>query len=299
VQQTKIPAVVVLLTLLSACSFRQSNISINSIQEVQSIFAPATRETLFIFDVDDVILEPTEPSEQTRFHAKLKPIHKNFQAFMKAHLDPELFTSKCLLKHKIQPVEQTLLDTILALQKRNIKVIALTKLHTGKFGLIERLEDMRYKQLLSLGLDLSLSFGHQDIRFDELQKTPHATKYTARNKTKPNPAVFYNGILSTGSFTKGTVLKAFLEKMRFRPTQIYFFDDKMKNVTSVMQEMKPLGIKCKAFVYKAATVHRSPKDLNIEVARLQHELMKQREDYVSYFEAQELLAKQRPIQGRQ
>jgi len=56
-----------------------------------------------------------------------------------------------------------------------------------------------------------------------------------------------------------------------------------------------MGIPCQAFLYKAAEVNRPDKDreLNLEVAQLAFDLMKQRNDYVSYTEAKEILAQQK------
>lgn len=292
------------LTLFPACSFFKSDIKeINSIKEVQSIFDTATKDDLFVFDVDDVILEPTEPPIQSRFHQnkELDKIIDDFMAFRKTKGKgvgfTGLFFSKMSLKIKFQPVEKKLIDAILAIQRRNVKVIALTALNTEKCGLINRLEEFRYKQLLDLGLDFSKSFKQQDVKLDELQETEFAAKYKAKTGRDAKPVVFYKGIACTSIFPKGIVLKTILEKFGYRPAQIYFFDDRRKNTESVAQEMKKMGIACQAFVYKAATVNRPMDGLDIEVARFQHELMKQRDDddYVGYFEAKEILEKQKSL----
>ncbi len=287
-----------MLAILPACSFSKSDIKeINSIQEVKSVFDQASPSDLFVFDVDYVILESIDPVGQARFvnNPELKKITDDFFAFMKAKKNGEehwdLFLSKMILKTKVHPIEQALIDAILAIQKRRIKVIALTLVSTGKIGLIDRLEEQRYEELLTLGLDFSSSFEQQEIRFDELQKTEHAAKYKAERDKDPTPVVFYKGIACASYFPKGVVLKTFLEKVKCKPSCVYFFDDRRKNVESVVEEMKKMGIKCQGFVYKAATVNQPMDGLDIEVARFQHELMKQRDDddYISYFEAKEIL----------
>ena len=59
--------------------------------------------------------------------------------------------------------------------------------------------------------------------------------------------------------------------------------------------MKDAGIECHAFVYNAAIVNHPASGVDIkevaEVARLQYELMKQRNDaeYINYAEAKEIL----------
>ena len=284
------------LAILPACSLLESDIKeINSIQEVKSVFEQATQDDLFVFDIDQVLLEPEDIPLQPRFYEnpKLKKIFDDFDTFIKTKNNSEeyrkLTFSKSMLQCKIQPIEKALIDNILAIKKRNIKVIAFTAYHTGKFGLIERLEEWRYELLLSLGLDFSASFVPKEIMFDELQKTEHAVKYKYEKRCDPSPTIFYKGIICT-LFPKGVALKAFLEKIKYKPKCVYFFDDKPKNVESVVEEMKKMGIRCQGFVYQAATINRSAGDLDIEIAQLKYELMKQREDYVSYFEAKRILA---------
>ncbi len=260
-----------MLAFLPACTFFKSDIKeINSVKEVKSVFDRASQNDLFVFDIDQVILEPSEPVMQAQFYdnPEFKKIIDNFYAFFMAKKNGEkhwdLFFSKMRLKVKAQPIEQKLIDNILALQKRNIKVIALTALEPGKVGVIDRLEDWRYKQLLGLGLDFSSSFAAQDIALDELQKTEPAAKFKAKNGENPRSAVFYKGIACTGCFPKGIVLKAFLEKVKCKPSHIYFFDDNRKNVESVIEEMKKMGIRCQGFVYKAATFNQPMDGLDID-----------------------------------
>jgi hypothetical protein len=94
----------------------------------------------------------------------------------------------------------------------------------------------------------------------------------------------------SSGFPKGVILKAFLEKVNWRPGRIFFFDDMCSFAESVAQEMASLHIPCQAFVYQGATVlpARDGCELDLGVARLQHELMEQRDDYVAYAEAREI-----------
>ncbi|HBS48386.1 TPA: hypothetical protein DEO28_00275 [Candidatus Dependentiae bacterium] len=278
---------------LPACSSSKPDFKeINSIQEIKTIFEQASQNDLFVFDIDDTILESSEPIRQLRFtnNTELQKIKDSFREFMKKKYNSTesltLFLKNRELKNKIQPVEKALIENILALQKKKIKIIALTMRNIGG--------EERYQQLLSLGLDFSHSF-EQNFSFDELQKTEYATKYKTAKEIDTNPAIFYKGVAFTGSFSKGVVLKIFLEKLSWKPTQIYFFDDKPENADSVSQEMEKMGIKCQTFVYRAAFANRSDNDLDLEVARFQVELMKQRDDndYVDYFEAKEILQQQK------
>ncbi|MFA6527321.1 MAG: DUF2608 domain-containing protein [Candidatus Babeliales bacterium] len=272
---------------------------INSIQEVKDDFQHARQDDLFIFDVDDTILEIADPGRQTRFcnNQELKKCEDALTAFFekkpeaKEKLNAFLSTRK--EKEKVQPIEKTLIDAILDLQKRNVKVIALTAHHTGPHRLIKRIEEWRYKQLLTLGLDFSSSFPQQEVAFDTLQETDYVISSRYKEGSTILPAGFYKGIVCSSLYPKGIVLKSFLEKIGWPPARIFFFDDRSQHVISVAEEMKKIGIECHAFVYKAATWNRPTTDLDLEVARLQYELMKQRDDYVDYFEAKEIVEHQR------
>ena len=291
-----------LLMLLPACSlFFKSDIKeINSIKEVAAIFNHASQDDLFVFDVDEVLLEPIDPAMQQRYRANPdfeKITYSFYVGFMEKQSQEykDIFFSRLYLKKKYQPVEKVLIDNILALQKRNVKIVALTALPTGKYGLIEQLEEWRYQNLLTLGLDFSRSFEQQNISFDELLKSEYAAQLKAKKGKDPRPAGFYKGIACAGRFSKGVVLKLFLERIGWKPARIFYFDDQRSNAESVTQEMKHLGVPCYAFVYNAATVGRSISDIDIEVARLQHELMKLRNDYVSYFEAKKIIDEQKSL----
>ena len=285
----KIFLCVPVLLLLSACTPFKSNIrKINSIDQAQHVFETATPDDLFVFDIDDVIFEPQDLDVQKRFYKNPSLIknNKSLDDYFKINNYPQkdcLFLLS-MLNGKIQPIEQKLINNILELQKRNIKVITLSHFYSAKCDLIERTEDWRYQQLLSLGLDLSQSFDQQEILLNELQQTDFAQKYKAKRAIYPNPTLYYKGVIGTNQYPKGIVLKSFLQKMKLKPAHVYFFDDKQKNIASVIHEMKNMDIPCQAFLYAAATTNRSNDELDLDVAALRIKLIKQRKNYVTQFQ---------------
>lgn len=281
---------------LSACSFfTQSDITtITSIQQAKSVFESATPQDLFVFDMDETIIEPTDPLAQGKYYQSIKtqlksdPIKKirdDAKAYFAAKNDPDFIPRKAFMKLAIQPVEQGMINYILNLQKRSIKVIALTRCSTGPEKEIEKVEHIRYQELLKVGLDFSASFGIEEMIFDEL----HDEKNTTMHPT------YYKGIVATTQIPKGIVLAAFLKKVNFIPTHIYFFDDREEQCKSVVDEMKKLGIPCTAFHYIATITQQEPFQINIDVFKLQFELMKQHNDYISYPEAEKIFNAQKQI----
>lgn len=290
-----------LLLLLTSCSSHEPDSSIqeiNSIQDVATIFSSATSDDLFVFDVDSVIFETKSPifPARLRNNSELIALNKSFDAFVSQKPDKEewvtQFWNQCMTREPVRPVEPMLIDQIHALQKRGIKVMALTAVvpgHDGKTGYSEVLRD---NQLLGFGIDFRSAFGAQIMVLDELQKTEMASRYKSCNGKAPRSALFYNGVLlSVRCFPKGIVLRTFLEKIHWRPARIFFFDDSPGNVNSVVHEMKNMGIPCHGFVYKAAAMLDwcCFKEPDLRVARSCLELIMKRNEYVTYAEAREAL----------
>lgn len=280
--------------ILPACSlFKKPDIiTIASIQEAQSVFESATPQDLFVFDVDDTIIEPIDPTAQARYHDSVKvqlksdefkKIREETKAFFAANGDPEIIARKAFASLSIQPIEKEMITAIQDLQKRSVKVIALTRCATGPWGDIKKIEDIRYQELLKVGLNFSTSFGIEEMVFSDLHDTDEVNMHPT----------YYKGILASVNLPKGIVLTAFLKKINFKPTNIFFFDDQEDNCKSVVEEMKKLGIPCKAFVYRGAFIPQLPFKMNIEVYQLENELMKETNDYVPYQEAEEIFNEQK------
>jgi hypothetical protein len=277
-----LPFLSIYLSLQSAVKEIEGIERIDCIHEAMGIFEQATQDDMFVFDVDDVILESQDPAKQSRFRNSLEitRIVQEFDTDVRAFMRPQQYSDFMLslaLQSKRKPVEEALIRKIHDIQARNLRVIALTCINTGKAGWEKCLEEWRYKQLLDVGIDFSSSFNVQNIVLDGLRASEHS-----------KPAMFHKGILCTSGFAKGAVLSAFLKKIERTPKKIYFFDDCRENVESVVDEMKDLGIKCKGFVYNAAKIEQLPKVQTIRIIIFQYELMKQTEEYVSYSQAKEL-----------
>lgn len=283
--------ILTLAIILSAPLLKPHIPEINSISEVNSIFEQATQEDLFIFDCDDVLFEPEDPSQQSRFknHPAIKQILQEFDTCMRQCMKPtkyDKFVFSNVLKTKPKPIEKVMIGKIHNLQEKKIKCIALTYIYTGKNSWSdELLEEWRYKQLLSVELDFSSSFGTEKIILDELRASVYSVELIKIKELYPNPAIFYKGILCTAGFPKGAVLKAFLEKIRWRPAKIYFFDDYRENVESVINEMCIMGIPCQGYVYQAAKIEQTIDERTIQIIKYQYEWMKFNEDYLSYTDA--------------
>ncbi|KKQ11336.1 MAG: hypothetical protein US22_C0032G0009, partial [candidate division TM6 bacterium GW2011_GWF2_36_6] len=252
---------------------------IHSVAEISHVFELSGENDLWVFDIDQVLLKSSDPlifADQEGFYNNeaLEELWGSlFQS--KSPQERKTLISKIRLNEKKIPVEQSLIDKIIALQKRNIKVIALSAFMPGKYGPIARTEVCKYEQLMKLGLNFESSFEQKDV----------VVKFKSDTE---KPVIFYKGILCSGDYEKGFILTTFLKYVGFRPSRIYFVDDRFQNVESVVQGVQVLQIPCQGYFYRAATINRSINELDLEVVKFQIELMIQCNNYVSYFEAKNL-----------
>jgi FMN phosphatase YigB (HAD superfamily) len=291
--------------------FGQSNITvISSIRQAIDVFEAATPEDLFVFDVDETLIEPTDPTRQFRYRVSIAdqlqrdefkeisddliacfPSEKNFYdyCFHEHKSEPHYIFISAKIKGHQQPVEQEMIEAILGLQKRSIKIISLTAFWPGRWYDIPRIEAERYHQLCMIGLDFSKSFPIEEMVFSDL-----------REEKRGLHPLFYKGVIcATQGVPKGIVLAEFLNKMNFKPAHIYYFDDNETYCQSVATEIDKLGIPCQVFHYQAARKGQGSFELNLEVFKFECELMKQRGDFVSYLEAQEIFNAQLNVENAQ
>ena len=233
-----------------SCSVFKSEIEeINSLTEVKIELDKANNQTLVVFDMDDTLLSPLEDIFHL-FYVNIDFFNNVDVDFIKQlrkeaserKKDSEYFTkiaSQVFFKTKFIPVEESTIKIVKSLQNRSVKLIALTASNTGKFYEIDNMQKWRVSNLNQIGLNFSNSFNVQDIEFNEFPKI-HGF-----------PPAYYKGILCSASSPKGKVLKAFLDKISWKPSKVIFFDDMYHCCKSVATEMKSMGIPVKCYWYRA------------------------------------------------
>ena len=189
-------------------------------------------------------------------------------------------TSIILLTRKNSPVDPKMVGVIEDLQKRNVKVLALTNCATGKFGLIPNTEDWRIAELHKHGYYFDKSWKNlKDINLKPLMKVINDA----------NP-IYKSGIVfvdQTGE--KGSVLDAFLTYSATKPKKILFIDDKSKNLVSVEEFAKQHNIEFIGIEYTKTLEEKGL--LNADVAELQFEILEKERKWLSDSEADALFQK--------
>jgi len=230
---------------------------IDSIAQAQKELDVADSETLVVYDIDDTLIEQSEKllvilsAPQDAFNENDKIFVQKFQKMAKAYAEEkypfsknimDIIYSRILTKQSAKPVESMIANVIHDLQKRNVRVIALTNRSVGPWGIIENMESLSYSRICEIGIDLNLSFTTQNISMENL--TPNNGFYP----------VFYKGILLTArNNSKGRVLSEFLNRMQWAPKKVVVFDDKKDGLCleSITKEMQKRHIPCTCFWYRA------------------------------------------------
>lgn len=203
---------------------------VNEMQEVFDALRNADSKTLTIFDIDMVLVQPSDPAFQManmkRYSAISKRIMKDvsidkqmlFLSLMSIHSDPILIDARIP-----QLLEQ--------ISQRGIPAIAMTANLTGKLGTIQKMEQWRVDGLRQLGIDFSKTAPYQTtLIFDDL--APYRGNYS----TYLEGILFVNGT----TVSKGEAFLSFLEKSSFFPNRIIFIDDREDNLKSLETALQKL-----------------------------------------------------------
>lgn len=283
--------------------------TITSIQEIAQECEQADEKTLVLLDIDDTLEEDKDPTFQSRFiyadDPSLKRYEELYHQFIKklGNNPDSLFShSKLVALQKKCLVEPKSAQLIKNLQQKKVSVIALSAFAGGPCGDdIPDFHDFRYQQLLDNGIDLN-----QPLPTVNIQAFNDAVKIEAGSFD----TIFLKcGIVSSSFAPKGVVARCLIEHMNPRPEKVVFVDDNRRNHHTIAMAIKILNMKnfkessnaaktpnyimLSNFLYTAARIIGPSDHIDPIVARTQFDLMDKQRTYVSYDEAERLLAAQR------
>jgi hypothetical protein len=256
---------IVLLLFVSTC-FAEI-IKTNDYKVIESHLTHADQETFIIFDVDDVLLQPQDEILKKQNKPFLETIEKELETRLPETATQDLY-SLILLQRIVEPVDKRMKTLIKKLQKKKIKVIALTNCATGSFGTINAMQNWRIAELKHLGYDFGKPWSHIHERFF------HGVKDIKR------PPMFKKGVVFASGVSKGAALEAFLAYTNLRPKKIIFIDDKRKYLESVEEYTTLENIEFLGIEYTAVKDSRlSP--LDEERAKLQFVILEEEQQWLS------------------
>ena len=250
---------------------------IESFRQALKILNIADSKTLVLFDVDDTLIMPASkifrPSIQEKNKEWINEMMMN--AFKRAKKTDSFYIDLWLLKEIPDVIEPDIIEIIKALQDRGVIVLALTTTGTGSSQLIPSIPEWRLSTLRKVGIDFDRT-DMPNMIFNELPKD-----------NEGNYPILYHGMLLCNSVSKGIVLGAFLNHIKWKPDKIIFFDNNPEYVKAVAQEAEERKISFYGYEYLGA--QNSSDSLNKEIAELQINHLVDNEEWLTEQETQTIL----------
>lgn len=248
---------VLLLLLLSCNAAYGAIIKVEQLSSIREILSDAGAGDLVVFDVDQTLIIPDDKLLRPCGDQFLQTCINKFQSQLSEERLHEL-TSKVLLQRTLGLVDAELPHFIKALRHRQCKVMALTAMVTGRLGTISSMEDWRFDELKQLDIDFSSAFPlYNHIVFGDIMQPGSLP-------------IFKNGILCSARHSKGEVLSAFLQRVKWKPQRVFFIDDHLHFVESVQEHMRQAGIEFTGIHYRAAGTFDEVLDQELALAQIAH-----------------------------
>lgn len=256
---------------------------VNNFDFFESEVLALDKNSLVIFDLKKVLLINEDPWERgfSKERSAAKTISSLYLKDSELSQKLDLPTRARLWSIyargiKFVLVDHNVLKWIDFLKANSIKSIALTRFLAGRLGHNQSLEYFRIQDLLNKKIDFSYSFPNENNlifkQFSDADQSPS----------------FKNGILFTiQSASKGLLLKAFFERIKWYPNKIVMVDDKLENLESVREEAKKLNIAFTGYLYTGAD--KLPAYFNKAVAECQMQYLIDHELWLSAEKALKIL----------
>ena len=198
--------------------------------EVFHYFNDADEKTLAIFDIDMVLVQPSDPAFQMpniELHSAIcKRITKNLPSHKLM-----LFLSLMTISSDSVLIDNRTPHLLEQLIQRNIPAMALTANLTGQVGKIHKMEKWRSNTLRQLGIDFTRCAPHErELVFDNL------ASFRGNFSTYLEGILFVNGT----TVSKGEAFLSFLEKTGAMPSKVIFIDDREENLKSLEDAIQKL-----------------------------------------------------------
>ncbi|AFE50004.1 DUF2608 domain-containing protein [Rickettsia prowazekii] len=236
--------------------YRKIN-KVHDFKEVIRAIDQTDNTSLVLFDIDEVIVMDSHESRLT--HDYRKELMENIEARL-TRKECELLLSIILKTKKARFVNSDIIKIFALLKAKNIPAMGLTKLPTGKFGIIEDMIAWRMHELT----ELKVNFQEFSPLKDEIIIEDYNAGYG-----KPT---LKDGIIYTAEYDKGIVFEYVLSKTNYYPQSIIFIDDIEENLLSLQKTCNKLKINYQGFEFTGSAIITEPK-LDAQLEKIRFEIL--------------------------
>lgn len=199
-------------------------------EDVFEALKNADSKTLAIFDVDMVLIQPSDPAFQMANMKRFSAISKRIMKEIPPH-KLMLFFSLMTLSSDSVLIHDKTPEWLAQIIQNGIPTMALTANLTRQVGNIQKMEEWRVNDLQRHGIDFSKTAPCKvPLIFD------HLAPYRGNYSTYLNGILFVNGL----AVSKGEAFLSFLEKSGFYPDKVIFIDDREENLKSLEEALQKL-----------------------------------------------------------
>lgn len=217
------------ITFCLAAGYAQIT-QVSEMEEVLHFFNDANTQTLALFDVDMVLVQPSDPAFQMANMKRFGPICKRIMHEIPADKQM-LFLSLMTVCSDLVLLDPFIPPFLEQLKQKEVPAMALTANLTGAFSTVQSMEKWRTESLRLLGIDFAATAPYQNaLVFQEL------ASYRGNYSTYLNGILFVNGTV----VSKGEALLAFLAKTGLSFNKVIFVDDREENLQSVASALQML-----------------------------------------------------------
>ncbi len=227
-----------------------------------------SRETLVMFDIDDVLIYPKDALLQN-WRSEWKPERVRVWT-------PEEDTI-AWMNENFQIMDPDGPKIIDRLNERGVPTIGFTTFAMDKSGMVKSIPEWRSKQLEELGLHFKMK---NEIVF------PIQEGFV--------PPSFEKGVLYCGNFYKkdkdnqGKILSLYLDWLKWTPKLVVFVNDRKQNLETVKNELDRRKIPFLGFLY----IPKNFDPIDEKVAKLQYTTIIDQKKWLSDKEAKQLLLRE-------
>jgi len=258
----KIYILIVLSFFMHTHNTHAEIVQIPDLSQFESDLENRGKDSLVVFDLDYVVMMPEDD-----YSRGINPYRKQLWS----DLEKKLSKSELQKLHSIMTIDAKwrLVDPRVAhildgLKKKSIPTIALSTFSTGRYGVIEKREELRFRNLKELGVSFSdLSPFKSNMLMTDL----------AADDGVP---LMQEGVVLTAEINKGVVLEHVLNHYSYKPKEIIFIDDKIKNLHSVEKMCAELNIKFSGYHYIAVelmpepSINKEKEDYKFHILETEH-----------------------------